>query len=450
MKSVGHRLSICALCSVLCWTAGNALGQRAKDELPNSGKVGEFRPAVPGRTGASSVRNDMSLIAPVRRDAEQIDQFTQEFQQILAEQAQTIKELRKQLEQARIEAIKPVPLPDDARFVAFQLKYASAEEVADTIRKLFGDAATRIAIDKENNRVIVAMSEGRLKELKPLVDQLDQPRAAPEGVNPSSVLKAFQLKYIAPAAAAEAIRGVLGDDKMQWSVVPGTQTLLVHAPEPIVGAVEAILVNVDRPSVNETARPETLQIRWLWFINDPTKTVGVDPSTLVANDQVPNWKVLDALKSMMGFTVPRLVSQQVSTIMKDADGAATFQSNVPVVLNKAVLGFDTHGQLSGRGLYRLELSANVSGSDNSGERRTWTMSSSIAMPLRHFVVMGTTSMLVPGDDPKTYPAALVVRIDEATPLDATPPAPESGTEGRRGQGADKQADPSRPENNPFR
>jgi hypothetical protein len=135
----------------------------------------------------------------------------------------------------------------------------------------------------------------------------------------------------------------------------------------------------------------------------------------------------------------------MATMMSGRENAANFSCDVPVLLNNVVVDFGTKGGLGiGDSSYQLELQAEV-GSDVKGVRRLWSMGGSIAMPLRHYVVMGTTNIIVSGADTRSYPAALVVYLDRANTIDSQPRPPRGANRASRG----RRGGPAEAEESPF-
>jgi hypothetical protein len=274
-----------------------------------------------------------------------------------------------------------------------------------------------------------------------------QAPTAPAPQAEDSKTRIYTLRYANAQNAALAIRSVYPEGQLSIGIDATTNSLLIRASAPISESVLQILEALDRPGAGiEKGAPETLQLRLVWLVSDNSATIGrtpIDPFDL-------NSEVTKALE-VLGFEGSRVVCKHMTSVTKYPGETSEFSFDVPVVINAQVVDFQGQGSISGDDTHHVRLQAGIGIDEPSpqrglgrggepGRRRLWNMGGSIAMPLAHYVVMGTTNLVLFGGEPQAYPAALVVYLDRAPAIPAMEQraaggsAPARGLGGGRGRG----------------
>jgi hypothetical protein len=278
-----------------------------------------------------------------------------------------------------------------------------------------------------------------------LVREIEQQRREMETPLPEDAqLRVFNLVHIPSTQAAGAIMPVLRGNNVRLSVVEQGNSLIVASSEDNLRRVAELLDALDRPMGTPRMRDtKTLQLRFYWLADRLPPSVGTDPVATGFSPQA--YRAVMAL----GLGSPRIICQHVMSVAKTLDSDSAFNFRVPAVLEGEgdVIQFTGQGSIRGDEIYKLdlEMSAAILGAQSANTRRAEQISNvsgSIATPEQHYVVMGTSNLVIPGGPPKSYPSAFVVYIGRAEPISAEQPQTEPV---RRRRGANPQ-----PENNPFK
>ncbi|MEX2316436.1 MAG: secretin N-terminal domain-containing protein [Pirellulales bacterium] len=285
------------------------------------------------------------------------------------------------------------------------------------------------------------------------------PPDAPAAPKQEFITQVYKLRFANAENVAQAIRDIYPPgEQLSMGIDTVSNSLLIRGSDAMVEKVAKILSMLDRPSGGpEKGDAETLQLRLVWLVSDNSATIGRTP----VNPFDLNDEVTQALE-VLGFEGKRVVCKHMTSVTKYVGEKSEFSFNVPVVINKQVVDFQGEGSISGDNPYQIRLQAGVGidepiaagglgGRGATARRRTWNMGGSIAMPLAHYVVMGTTNLVVFGGEPQTYPAALVVYLDRAPAISANsaPSAADGGPgaapargrgrgRGRRGGGGESE------------
>jgi hypothetical protein len=258
----------------------------------------------------------------------------------------------------------------------------------------------------------------------------------------NSRLRVFNLVHIPSTQAAGAIMPVMRGNNLRLSVVEQGNSLIVASSEDNLRKVAELLEALDRPmGIPRIRDTKTLQLRFYWLADRLPPSVGADPVATGFSPQAYRAVIL------LGLESPRIICQHVMSVAKTLDSESTFNFRVPAVFEGDVIQFTGRGSIRGDDIYKLdlEMSAAILGAESANTRRAEQISNvagSIATPEQHYVVMGTSNLVIPGGQPKSYPSAFVVYIGRAEPISAEQPQTEPA---RRRRGGNPP-----PENNPFK
>lgn len=152
-----------------------------------------------------------------------------------------IEELRAHLAMmARGQQAKATPLPENAEFRVFRLRYVKAHDVAAALNSILGDAGPRIAIDERTNMLIIAGDERQHSVVKDVVQSLDEPGAVSKEDQPSETL---QLRIV------WLLDGVTGKEPTSSLVSPqvleALQQLGFEAPSVVCQQVTTLTLGED-------------------------------------------------------------------------------------------------------------------------------------------------------------------------------------------------------------
>jgi hypothetical protein len=253
----------------------------------------------------------------------------------------------------------------------------------------------------------------------------------------SGTTKIFSLKYSQAADSARLLSDVLGNKPMRLAVDDRTNSLILFADEDTTKLAEALLMRLDQ-SVGETKverSDETLQLRVIWLLDIDD---GMEP-----NDKLVSPRVIEALHEL-GFSQPKVVCQQVTTLTLSEDGGrrGQFHFAVPVLIKSQPWQFEGQGQVESMAEKRFNLRfdlnfqtqiTEVGGGRGTGRRSQ--LGGSIYTPLGHYTVMGTTTFVAATDgegfSPEQHLSAFVVYLDRAKEYPASEAPSEVRTDVRR-------------------
>jgi hypothetical protein len=254
----------------------------------------------------------------------------------------------------------------------------------------------------------------------------------------------FHLRYSKAPEAARVLSHVLSGVGMRMAVDERTNSLLVFSDTDTIQIVQSLLQKLDEPAGNtvENAQPgETLQLRVVWLLDIDE---GMEP-----NDKLVSPEVVEALHEL-GFSNPKVVCQQVTTLTLSDDAGRRGQFNfaVPVLIKSSPWQFYGSGQIEAmaddRSNLKFDLSFRPTNSGGGGGGRGRStgqdgqLGGSIFTPLGHYTVMGTSTFVVSRNIPVPVPegsfeevsnqhlSAFVVYLDRAREF----PAPQAPSNNR--------------------
>jgi hypothetical protein len=173
----------------------------------------------------------------------------------------------------------------------------------------------------------------------------------------------------------------------------------------------------------------------VWFLDIDE---GMEP-----NDKMVSPQVVESLHEL-GFTSPKVVCQQVTTLTLSGDRSrrGSFNFTVPVLINSQPWQFEGNGQIEAMVDDRFNLRFDLEFREprGTGDSQRGELGGSIYTPLRHYTVMGTTTFvrtdwLAPRQVQEAPPqrqhlSAFVVYLDRAREYPATG-APSNNRTGER-------------------
>lgn len=278
-------------------------------------------------------------------------------------------------------------------------------------------------------------------QLKSLQAQIEEQQAGETPLPEDAQFRVFSVSHIPPKEAAAAILPILRGNKFRLSVVDGANVLIVASTEENLKKVADLLRGLETYH-RVTAQPRTLQLRFFWFADELPDGVGTAPDVRIFSPAAYQ-AVAD-----LGLKRPKLICQHMMSVANVPNELSRFSFRVPAILDGQMLQFTGEGTLRGEEQYRLDIetSATISIASQPGgapyrTQQISNVSGSIATTEQHYVVMGTSNLVVPGGEPKSYPSAFVVYIGRAESISAEKP-PAEGARGGRGRN-------SRAEENPF-
>jgi hypothetical protein len=389
------------------------------------------RPAVAQPAVLQPVRPDQSLLAPPENKAS-ID--TVELRLLVGELRKQMAELthrREALEQQvsavlkRLDGLQEqrpkqplLPLPEDAEFRPYRLRFTKAEQAARAVAQLADGSSIRIAVVPEQNVLLIAANKDQMKMAHELLTALDQP-AAGEGPLTEDATTAV-VHTASPQEIAAAATKIVGNANVQISAIVGAQVVVVRGREGEVRRILEVLKQIERASEEQTRTPGTsmLQVRLVWVTNS-SKWASVSPP-----EEYLDRRVLESLKPI-GIANPNIMCVQFASVAAGAKPAKVEFSS-PAVLdgNNVLFGGDASIGINQNGRVKLELSSSAVTTIESppGQFRSYTgrINGSIVTPLRNYVILGTTNVVVrdfskDSLDLKSIPAALVLYVAGADP-----------------------------------
>jgi hypothetical protein len=314
------------------------------------------------------------LVGP--RDAEKQKEITR--------LAKELHSLNEEL-QARVRLFDAVGAPEEAgQKGGFEQKSSAIEAVQQM-------AAMRDQLDHAKQEL--AQRQMQLAQAAQQMAEQAQGRALPPLEN--AELRIFHLKYVPAASAAKAIETLFGAGAIRVAVDDRTNSLILLTKPDSLKVMEALLQNLDQearddrekkqPQPSKAAAKQSLLLRLFWLADGLPEDEGTDPA-----DVLPS-SVLNATKKL-GLANPRLVAQAVSSLAVSGNEAANYSADVPAQLIKrnVLLNYDGKVTLDAGSQAAVAMQVNV-----SGEAGNSNLQGSLAMPLGHYMVLGTANTLIP-------------------------------------------------------
>jgi hypothetical protein len=170
-----------------------------------------------------------------------------------------------------------------------------------------------------------------------------------------------------------------------------TNSLIVFGKADSLPAIDALLMRLDQNDKNrgggqpgEPQSQRSLLMRLFWLADGLPEGEGSDPLDILPAS------VLRATQKL-GLRKPRLVAQTVNALAVGGADDVNFSTNVPAVLAKQMLGLECAGEIK---LLRddqasLEMRIQVAGPGVNCQ-----VQGSLAIPLEHFMVLGTANSVI--------------------------------------------------------
>jgi hypothetical protein len=281
-------------------------------------------------------------------------------------------------------------------------------------------------------------------QLAAVKQQTAQAAAQPGEKEPLGEVRVFRLRRALAESVRDVLAGILGDKLRRMAIDPSTNSLVILARDEDFAPIIELIQQLDVPTdpVRDQNFAETLQLRFAWVAG------GLPDSELAPASSILDPQVVQAVESL-GIPEPRVIGQHVTSVAKRLNENVSFGFMSPAVVGTNRLRFEGSGELAQNNPDQFQIQMTTELKFGEGDGRTgWEMTGSVAMPPRHYVVMGTTNLILGSGDGKltSHPAAFVLYVDRANTFTEEPPAEFRGQP--RGRGGRSQRPPSA-EANPF-
>jgi hypothetical protein len=206
----------------------------------------------------------------------------------------------------------------------------------------------------------------------------------------SGDLKIYTLQALPAKDAALSIETLFGAKSIRVAVDNRTNSLIVYGDREALPTIEALLQRLDETASSEkrggraAAASPPLVLRVFWLAD-----AGTDRSQ-VATDILPESVIKAATK--LGVDTPYLVTQTLTTLNVTGSDGVEFQTSVPALLYGRVLQLRLGGKLT---LVQPDRAAVAMHADVVGEGINCELRGSIAMPLGHYMILGTSNSVLP-------------------------------------------------------
>lgn len=258
-------------------------------------------------------------------------------------------------------------------------KQRNTEQLQQLERKLL-EATRRIEIQKKQWQIAA-------KEL--------QQRARDEA-NVKAVdgeLRVFRLRYLSAAVASDSINDIF-PDATRISVDDRSNSLIVLGEPAKLSKIEALLMQLDGLPQREKPAPATpadaedanrsMLIKLFWLADGLAAGEGKDPTEALPES------VLRAVNKL-GVVEPRLVAQAVNSFVVRGREDGPFSSTLPVQLLQQEVVLKSRGSvLLSDEVATLRINIDVQGNGIKSD-----LGGSLTMPVGHFMVLGTSSSMIP-------------------------------------------------------
>jgi Bacterial type II/III secretion system short domain len=264
---------------------------------------------------------------------------------------------------------------------------SAEEELQGALEQFRKQAAELIAQRAELARTMAEL-RAQLEGLK------SENQALP---NADSLLQVIKLRYADAQEAARLTGRITLSRSLNVAVDHRNNQLILRGTKEDVEAVQQIIESIDRRDEHRPqASTATLRLRLLWLADGLPNTKS---TPLARTTNLPP-QVLDAV-ARLGLSEPIVLCNYVATVAKKRDESAEFHFTVPVIVNESVVPFSGSGAIEGD-IFHVRLQTSAGGSEASG---------AFQLPLKRYLVVGTTNIVTQDDSPTSYPVALVVYLD---------------------------------------
>ena len=372
------------------------------DGVPTKGESGAVRRlregkaliVGPSKTPASATTDGASIkqefaAAEQKRMQQQLSLIRQRLQEMARRQ--------KSLEARHREAIETLAQTlrtdnaDDQATKAAVAQWLREQELVNLERKTLQREIQQL----EAAALQVTAEATRQQQQQQQQEQYQQRRQEQSALPADATTKIFSLRNSQASAMARVLSEILDGKKLRMAVDERTNSLIVLGQKDTNDMVEALLLRLDESAAG-SAKPaqsgETLQLRIIWLLDGVGE--GKGPQEISINPEV-----IDSLHDL-GFSDPRVVCQQVTTLTLNEDGRGGFNFTVPVLVNAQPWDFEGHGDVESMAGERFNLKfdlgfhSQVAGAPGGGaDRQGAQLGGSIFTPLGHYTVMGTTTFV---------------------------------------------------------
>jgi hypothetical protein len=281
--------------------------------------------------------------------------------------------------------------------------------------------------------------EERLAQRRGLEEQVKSLEKQVAALKGESSAADSQVKNVARVfrvsrARAEDVTGillkVLGNKVHQVAADQLSNSVIVSAREENFEEIAQLIQTLDEigsRSANDRSAA-TLQIRMLWLVD------GVEvQDNLMDARLLTNAPIRQAIESL-GLANPRVICHHVTSVAKKSSEAASFEFNAPAIIGPNHLYFQGKGTLTQNtpDQFQIALATVATVKFRNEGQSEWRINGSVAMPSKHYVIMGSTNLVLENVDGNriSYPAAFVIYLDRANIVSDPPPRQEGGDQPR--------------------
>jgi len=237
-------------------------------------------------------------------------------------------------------------------------------------------------------------------------------KIVPTPLPPNAVLRAFKLQYVKPEEIGQALHNITGGGGPRVSIDERTNSLLIAGEDKQMGVVQQVIETLDQPAGQKGKGNDTLQVRVVWVLDADSKEGKPAESPYVNKDVV-------AALSDLGFELPRVMCQQVTSLTFGREREGRFQFTIPVLAEGSSWQFTGDGRITPANdeRYSIDFTLGLQQPNNTNDCQ---VGGSILTPLSHYTVMGTSTFVAAaaGDDGgaknlKQHLSAFVIYLNRA-------------------------------------
>ncbi len=298
------------------------------------------------------------------------------------------------------EAAKDTTLAErDARTEYFQVVQKAKELAAEQQRNRERLQKLELLFLETNKKIEASKKQWQLAASELAKNARDDAKIQFE----SGELKIFYLRHIPAADGAKAIDTLFGSKSMRVAIDDRTNSIIVLGEVESLPKVESLLAKLDqlppqeapkqKPQESDQPSARPLLVKMFWLADGLPAEDGKEPAEALPAS------VLRAT-TKLGLTDPRLVAQTVNSIVIRGNEGSQFSVNMPVQLLQQEVNLSADGNVSLKkeNTVDLNIEVNVDGNHVKSD-----LGGSLTMPVDHFMVLGTSSSMIP--EFVTVPAA---------------------------------------------
>lgn len=207
-------------------------------------------------------------------------------------------------------------------------------------------------------------------------------------------LRIFALKSLPASSAANAIEDLFGPKAIRFSIENQSNSLIVLGTQDSLQTIEALLTRLDQEAQEQNTKPpqsakqpttRSLLLRLFWLADGLPDGEGDDPVGVLPAS------VLRATNKL-GLANPRLVAQTISSLAAGGKEAEEISASVPALLADQSVELLSQGNVTLAEADQATVTMDVR---VHGKNVRCELQGSLAMPLGHYMVLGTANSLIP-------------------------------------------------------